>query len=85
MWKVSENKVETTIESTLDLQLIQKNLRTVADRISKIFGKPMEFVVTEKQEQQTQDQAQEEVPVQVQVLVNAFKGTVVTGGKNESI
>ena len=45
----------------------------------------MEFVVTEKQEQQTQDQAQEEVPVQVQVLVNAFKGTVVTGGKNESI
>ena len=85
LWKVSENKVETTIESTLDLQLIQKNLRTVADRISKIFGKPMEFVVTEKQEQQTQDQAQEEVPVQVQVLVNAFKGTVVTGGKNESI
>ena len=85
LWKVSENKVETTIESTLDLQLIQKNLRTVADRISKIYGKPMEFVVTEKQEQQTQDQAQEEVPVQVQVLVNAFKGTVVTGGKNESI
>ena len=85
LWKVSENKVETTIESTLDLQLIQKNLRTVADRISKIFGKPMEFVVTEKQEQQTQNQAQEEVPVQVQVLVNAFKGTVVTGGKNESI
>ncbi len=85
LWKVSENKVETTIESTLDLQLIQKNLRTVADRISKIFGKPMEFVVTEKQEQQTQDQVQEEVPVQVQVLVNAFKGTVVTGGKNESI
>ena len=84
LWKVSENKVETTIESTLDLQLIQKNLRTVADRISKIYGKPMEFVVTEKQEQQTQDQAQEEVPVQVQVLVNAFKGTVVTGGKNES-
>ena len=80
LWKVSENKVETTIESTLDLQLIQKNLRTVADRISKIYGKPMEFVVTEKQEQQSQDQAQEEVPVQVQVLVNAFKGTVVTGG-----
>jgi DNA polymerase-3 subunit gamma/tau len=78
LWKVSENKVETTIESTLDLQLIQKNLRTVADRISKIYGKPMEFVVTEKQIQQA-DQTQEEVPVQVQVLVNAFKGTVVTG------
>ena len=78
LWKVSENKVETTIESTLDLQLIQKNLRTVADRISKIYGRPMEFVVTEKQVQQT-DQAPEEVPVQVQVLVNAFKGTVVTG------
>lgn len=77
LWKVSENKVETTIESTLDLQLIQKNLRTVADRISKIYGRPMEFVVTEKQVQQT-DQAPEEVPVQVQVLVNAFKGTVVT-------
>jgi DNA polymerase-3 subunit gamma/tau len=85
LWKVSENKVETTIESALDLQLIQKNLRTVADRISKIYGKPMEFVVTEKQVEQTQNHAQKDVPVQVQVLVNAFKGTVVTGGKNESV
>ena len=85
LWKVSENKVETTIESALDLQLIQKNLRTVADRISKIYGKPMDFVVTEKQVEQTENQTQEEVPVQVQVLVNAFKGTVVTGGKNESV
>ncbi len=79
LWVVTENKVETTIESTLDLQLIQKNYRTVAERISKILGKPMEFVVKEKQEQQTESQDQKEVPVQVQVLVNAFKGTVVTG------
>ena len=79
LWIVTENKVETTIESALDLQLIQKNLRTVADRISKVCGKPMDFVVKEKQVQQSESPEQKEVPVQVQVLVNAFKGTVVTG------
>ena len=80
LWKVSETRVETTIDSSLDLQLLQKNTGTIADRLSKMCGRQMEFVVTEKQ-QDNNDQQEEskEVPVQVEVLLNAFKGTVVTG------
>ena len=79
LWKVSENKVETTVESTLDRQILQKNSALVVEHISKVCGKQMEFVVLEQQTQEDNSEPKE-VPVQVQVLVNAFKGTVVTGG-----
>ena len=82
LWKVSESGVETTIASSLDLQLLQKNAGTIASRLSNICGRQMEFLVTEeKHDDQQEAQPQEEIPLQVQVLVNAFKGTVVTGGK----
>ena len=80
LWRISENKIQTTIESSFDLQILQKNVNAVVAQISKVYGKQMEFEVSLKdnsvQEKQIQ---QKEVPVQVQVLVNAFKGTVVTG------
>ena len=86
LWKVSEGCVETTIASSLDLQILQKNVMAITDRLSKICGRQMEFIVTEQKiEAQTGQTEQKEIPVQVQVLVNAFKGTVVTGGTNESI
>lgn len=80
LWKVSEDKVETTIESSLDLQLLQKNAVTIADHLSKLCGRQMAFIVTEKQLEQTEESESKEIPVQVQTLVNAFKGTIVTGG-----
>ena len=79
LWKVSEDKVETTIESSLDLQLLQKNAVTIADHLSKLCGKQMAFVVTEKPQEETEESESKEIPIQVQTLVNAFKGTIVTG------
>ena len=80
LWKLSDDKVETTIPSSLDLQLLQKNAGTVADHLSKICGKQMAFVVTQEAQPQTAVGSEpKEVPSQVQALVNAFKGTIVTG------
>ncbi|MBO4628563.1 MAG: DNA polymerase III subunit gamma/tau [Treponema sp.] len=82
LWKVSEKSVETTIESSLDFQILQKNAPAIADRLSKICGRPTQFIVTEqKHEVPSEEAAQQEIPAQVQTLVNAFKGTIVTGGK----
>ena len=80
LWKVSESGVETTIASSLDLQILQKNAAAITDRLTKICGRPMQFVVTEQKPQsQTEQQEQKEIPAQVQTLVDAFKGTIVTG------
>lgn len=80
LWKITENRIETTVESELDIQILTKNMPVVVSRISKICGKPMEFIVTKQVADQDQNAADSgEVPVQVQVLLNAFKGTVVTG------
>ena len=80
LWNVSENKVETTIESSLDLQLLRKNAAVITEHLSKMCGRKMEFIVAEKQpEVQAEQTESKEVPVQVEVLLNAFKGTVVTG------
>ena len=81
LWKVSENGVETTIASSLDLQILQKNAVSIADHLSKICGRQMRFIVNEqKQDTETEQQEQKEIPAQVQTLVDAFKGTIVTGG-----
>ena len=81
LWKVTENSVETTSASNLDFQILQKNAVVIADHLSKICGRQMQFVITEqKPDAQTEQQEQKEIPAQVQTLVNAFKGTIVTGG-----
>ena len=80
LWEVSENRIETTIGSDLDLQILNKNSSVVVARISSVCGKPMEFVVKKEAAQEEKKEAGSgEVPVQVQVLLNAFKGSVVNG------
>ncbi len=79
-WKVLEDRVETDIQSSLDLQLLMKNLPVITAQISNICGKPMSFSVIQKDEVSQETKAEPEaLPSQVQILVNAFKGTVVTG------
>ena len=77
-WTVGQDSVETTIQSNLDLQLLQKNMNAVTTQISKICGKKMAFNVSLLQETD-QDASKEpaDIPSQVQILVNAFKGTIV--------
>ena len=80
LWKVLDNRIETTVESELDIQILNKNMPAVTSRISKICRKPMDFVVVKKAPEQAQEEPSAgEIPVQVQVLLNAFRGTVVTG------
>ena len=85
LWKVSEDKVETTTDSNFDFQILQKNAGVITEKLSKICARQMQFIVSEQHEAQDDQTEQKEVPVQVQVLLNAFKGTVVVGDKNESI
>ncbi len=79
-WNVLEDRVETTISSSLDLQLLQKNMSTVTTELSNICGKNMSFNVVLNAEAET-DPTQDEAsyPSQVQIVVDAFKGTVITG------
>ena len=80
LWKVLENRIETTIQSDLDLQMLRKNAALISSRLSNICGRQMEFVVErEKASAEAENKDSAEVPVQVQVLLNAFKGTVVSG------
>ena len=80
MWKITENRIETTIESDLDLQMLKKNLPVISSRLSTICGRQIEFIVTKTVADGAQENnASTEIPVQVQVLLNAFKGTVITG------
>ena len=77
-WTVGQDSVETTIQSNLDLQLLQKNMNAVTTQISNICGKKMAFNVTLLQEtDQNASQEPADIPSQVQILVNAFKGTIV--------
>lgn len=77
-WTVGQDSVETTIQSKLDLQLLQKNMNAVTTQISNICGKKMAFNVTLLQEtDQNASKEPQDIPSQVQILVNAFKGTIV--------
>ena len=79
-WTVLEDRVETTITASLDLQLLQKNMGVVNNQLSNICGRPMTLNVTLLEESQPEEEAgPKEIPSQVQILVNAFKGTIVTG------
>ncbi|MBR6342241.1 MAG: hypothetical protein IKR64_10075, partial [Treponema sp.] len=80
LWKVLENSIETTIETDLDLQMLKKNTSVISSRLSKICGRQMEFVVRKNEVSEAEKEAASgQIPVQVQVLLDAFKGTVVTG------
>ncbi|MBO4532139.1 MAG: DNA polymerase III subunit gamma/tau [Treponema sp.] len=79
-WTVLEDSVETTTTTSLDLQLLQKNLGVINTQLSNICGKTMTFRVTLQEETAPDgEETEKEIPSQVQILVNAFKGTIVTG------
>ena len=77
LWKVSQDKVETTVDTGLELQILKQSIPLLSERISKICGRTMMFVVTQKQEEKNEDEKEQVLPDQVNVLLNAFKGTVV--------
>jgi len=81
-WTLTSEEVSTTVSNSYDLELIQNKNRVIAEEISKVYGKPMNFkVVLKTIEEQRGPEAPVEIPVQVQILVNTFKGSIVAGRK----
>ncbi len=79
LWVVSDNTVNTTVETAYDLGLIEKKKDVIAAELSNACGRPMQFNVALKETKSQENAAPVEIPLQVNILVNAFKGTIVAG------
>jgi len=79
LWVVSDDSVNTTVETSYDLNLIEKKKDVIAAELSNACGRPMKFNVTLKEAKSQENAAPVEIPLQVNILVNAFKGTIVAG------
>ncbi len=79
LWVISDDSVNTTVETDYDLSLIEKKKDVIAAELSNTCGRPMKFNVTLKKAKSQENAAPVEIPLQVNILVNAFKGTIVAG------
>lgn len=80
LWKVTDKTVETTVDNNYDLEVIKMKAPVISREIASICGKNLEFKVSLQQKnQQPDNEPQKELPVQVKILVNAFKGNIITG------
>ena len=79
LWVVTEDSINTTVETAYDLSLIEKKKNVIAAELSNTCGRQMKFNVTLKAAEPQKTAAPVEIPVQVSILVNAFKGTIVAG------
>ena len=81
-WMVKASEVETTIASEYEKGILDKRIQTISEELSKIYGKPMTFVVNLSQvvpEKKQQTQASTELPEQIKILMNTFKGSIIAG------
>jgi DNA polymerase-3 subunit gamma/tau len=79
LWVVNEDSINTTVESSYDLSLIEKKKDVIAAELSNACGRPMKFNVTLKSVEAEKKAEPVEIPLQVKLLVHAFKGTIVAG------
>lgn len=79
LWEVRDDTVNTTVETSYDLNLIEKKKDVIAAELSNACGRPMKFNVTLKTAEPEKTSAPVEIPPQVSILVHAFKGTIVAG------
>ena len=79
-WRISDSTVETTVANNYDLEVLKKKIPVISQEISSVCGKTMEFKVSQGQTSNTQQTSvKKSVPMQVQILVDAFKGDIITG------
>lgn len=79
-WRISDSTVETTVANNYDLEVLKKKIPVISQEISSVCGKTMEFKVSQGQTTNTQQTSvKKSVPIQVQILVDAFKGDIITG------
>ena len=79
LWVMETDSVNTTVENSYDLGLIEKKKDVIAAEISNVCGRQMKFNVTLKTSEEKAPAEKVEIPQQVNILVNAFKGTIVAG------
>ena len=79
MWEIQGDTVNTYVDSSYDLNLIEKKLDVITAELSNACGRPMKFNVTLKTAEVEKPSAPVEIPAQVNILVHAFKGTIVAG------
>ena len=79
LWVVDSDCVNTTVDNSYDLNLIEKKKDVIAAEISNACGCQMKFNVTLKTAEPKVEAEKVDIPPQVNILVNAFKGTIVAG------
>ncbi|MBP3741920.1 MAG: DNA polymerase III subunit gamma/tau [Treponema sp.] len=79
LWKVKENCVETSVSDSYSLELIKRKQSVIAQEISKVCGRPMEFSVILENKAAPVQVEKVTLPLQVEILLNLFNGTIVAG------
>ena len=76
-WSCGADYIEAIVTSDYDMSIIQKCLPVLNEELSRVCGKNMCFKL--KLHKQSEDSKDVEVPLQVKLLLETFKGTIVTG------
>lgn len=86
VWVLKDTCVEATTFNQYDKEVVEKKASVIAQEISKILGKNMTFNVKLKEVSQNTDNQLEQqnskstiIPLQVQLIVDTFRGTIITG------
>ena len=79
LWKVHDDKVETTVPDSYSLELIKRKQNIIAAEISKVCGKQMEFLVTMEAKAEREQKEEVKIPPQVEIIMDLFNGTIVAG------
>lgn len=78
-WKLKEGKIIAPVNSEMELAMLKKNFPAISEVISGILEKQIQFEAEFIDESQNQNQIHFEIPKEVQVLVNTFRGEIVSG------
>ena len=76
-WSCDADYIEAIVTSDYDMSIIQKCIPVLNEELSRVCGKNMCFKL--KLHKQSEDSKDVEVPLQVKLLLETFKGTIVTG------
>ena len=76
-WSCGTDYIEAIVNSEYDMSIIQKCIPVLNEEISRVCGKNMFFKL--KLLKQNEESKQVELPLQIKILLETFKGSIVTG------
>lgn len=74
-WTLIQNTVQTDIANAFEHQQLQRQSKKIADYLSAVYGRQIEFRINLTQAQT--ESAKTELPIAVQIVRDTFKGSVV--------